>query len=162
MTAAKYARLSGRSYGISGISRLWLGEGHVLEVSSALAFERYRRWYLRDLQILFARRSGKRMAWNLVWGIVAGAMLGIAGGLLGLSSVGGESHQAELTLRGFAALSGAIGLAGAALMLVNTLLGATCTVYIQTPRGVTTLAAPTRQRAFEKLLARLGPHISSP
>jgi len=155
----KYVRLKGRSYGLSGIARLWLGEGHILEVSSAVAMERYRRWYLSDLQVLFARRSAKRLAWNVAWGSAAGLMLAIAGGLLGLSTVGDESPQSQIALQVFAGLSGAVGLASAVLMLVNTLLGATCTVYIQTARGVSVLAAPTRQRAFDALLAKLRVHL---
>jgi len=159
MKAPSYQRLSGRSFALSGVASLWIGEGHVLEVVSMMPIERYRRWYLRDVQALVARRSGKRTAWNLAWGIAAGLALALATALLGLAAA--QDGQAQIVMRVFAALSGGLALLGAVLVLVNTLFGPTCTVFIHTPQAVIELAAPTRQRGFQRLVAQLRPLLEA-
>jgi len=156
MRKPEYQQLSGRSYGLRGIGSLWLGDGHLLEVVAILPVERYRRWYLRDIQALVARRSWKRIAWNLVWGIASGIALSSAAGLIGLAAVE-EMGPGQVALYTFGALSGAIGVVSAVLVLVNTVLGPTCTVYLQTPRALVTLSAPTRERGFRRLVAQLRP-----
>ena len=160
-TARAYERLSRRSFGSSGIASLWLGDGHLLQVGSALAIERYRRWYLREVQALVVRRTRKRMLWNLVWGILGGLALAASGGFLGLATASANEREAHAILQVFAGLTGAIGALGVLLVLWNSLLGATCTVFVQTPAGLAPLAAPTRRRAADALLARLRPVIEA-
>ena len=159
MAESNYQRLTGRSYGLQGIGTLWLGDGYLLQVSSTLVSETYRRWYLVNVQELIARRSKKRMAWNIVWGIVGGGAFGVTAGFLGIAAATGAEREAQAVLRVFAGLSGILGVVGVLLMLINTALGPTCAVYIQTPHGLDPLGAPTRQRAFDRLLTQLRPQI---
>lgn len=159
MAESSYQRLTGRSYGLRGITSLWLGDGHLLQVASALVAESYRRWYLVEVQAIVARRSRKRMAWNLVWGILGGAAIGVSAGFLGLAAASGAEREAQIVLRILAGLSGGIAAAAALLMLINSSLGPTCAVFIQTPHGLDPLGAPTRERALNRLLARLRPQI---
>jgi hypothetical protein len=159
MGESKYQRLTGRSYGLQGISTLWLGDGYLLQVSSTLVSETYRRWYLVNAQAFIARRSKKRMAWNIVWGILGGGAFGVTAGFLGLAAATGAERETQTVLQVFAALSGIVGVAGALLMLINTALGPTCAVFIQTPHRLDPLGAPTRQRAFDRLLTQLRPQI---
>lgn len=161
MAESTYQRVTGRSYGLGGVTTLWLGEGHLLQVASMLVIETYRRWYLVEVQAIVARRSRKRMAWNLVWGIVGGAAIGISAGFLGLAVASAPEREAQMVLRVLAGLSALIGAVGALLMLINTALGPTCAVFIQTPHGLEPLGAPTRERAFDRLLARLRPQIEA-
>ena len=158
-SARAYERLSRRSFGSSGIATLWLGDGHLLQVGSALAIERYRRWYLREVQALVVRRTRKRMLWNFVWGILGGLALAASGGFLGLATASANERQAQIVLQVFAGIAGAFGTLGVVLMLWNSLLGATCTIFVQTADGLAPLAAPTRRRAADALLARLRPVI---
>ena len=159
MAESNYQRLTGRSYGLQGISTLWLGDGYLLQVSSTLVSETYRRWYLVNVQAFIARRSKKRMAWNIVWGILGGGAFGVAGGFLGLAATTGAEREAQAVLQMFAALGGILGVTGGLLMLINTALGPTCAVFIQTPHGLDPLGAPTRQRALDRLLTQLRPQI---
>ena len=159
MPESNYQRLTGRNYGRRGITSLWLGDGHVLQAASTLVAETYRRWYLVEIQAIVARRSRKRMIWNLVWGISGGAAIGMTAGFLGLAATTGPEREMHVVLQVFAVISGVIGAVAGLLMLINTALGATCDVFIQTPHGLDPVGAPTRQRAFNRLLEKLRPQI---
>lgn len=159
--ARVHQRLSGRSYGLSGVASLWLGADHIMQSSSWLMMERYRRWYLRDVQALIVRRTAKRLGWNVAWGAIGGVALVIVGGFLGLAAATKDDREQRIMLWVFAGMMGTFALAGALLLIVNSLLGPTCAVFLQTPTGVERLAAPTRQRAAERMLARLRPLIDA-
>jgi hypothetical protein len=159
--ARNYQRLTGRNYGGAGIATLWLGEGYLLQVGSMILAERYRRWYLREVQAIVMRRSSKRLAWNLVWGLLSGMALAATAGFSGLAVAGEMPREGRIFLWVFAGIAGAFGLVGMLLVLINSWLGPTCVVFVQTPDGVHPLAAPTRQRSADALIARLRPLIET-
>ena len=157
MAESNYQRLTGRTWAARH-HHSWLAMAPP-PAASTLVAETYRRWYLVEIQAIIARRSRKRMAWNLVWGILGGAAIGMTAGFLGLAAATGAEREMQVVLRVFAVVSGVIGVAAGLLMLINTALGATCDVFIQTPHGLDPVGAPTRQRAFNRFLAQLRPQI---
>jgi hypothetical protein len=156
-----YQRLDARAHGLGGISSLWLGDGHVLQVVAALGIETYRRWYLREIQAMIILRTSRRVIWNLIWGILGGLAFAAAGGFVGLAATSAKEHEAQVVFQVFAGLAGAVAALCAGAVVWNSLLGPTCTLFVQTPAGLVPLAAPVRRRAAERLLARLRPLIEA-
>jgi hypothetical protein len=159
-TRIPYQRLARSRFGMSGIGTLWLGPDHLLLVTNTFAVERYRRWFFREIQALTARRSARRLIWNVA---VGGGGLLIAIGALacfaGASQPGAAGDRDALQVFGwiFAVMAGACF----ALALVNTLLGPGCTIHVQTPFGVERLSVPNRLGAFRKILARIEPLLEA-
>jgi hypothetical protein len=154
----KYDRLTRSRYSLNGLGSLWLGKDHVLLVRNAFAVERYRRWYLRDIQALVIRRTSSRMVWNAILGVFALMLLSAAGasfyGSMTMTSTGMEDIG---VLFAMTAIFGVIGFGFVAIALMNTLMGPSCTVFIQTPHGLERLSTPSRVAGVEKLTARLQP-----
>jgi hypothetical protein len=149
-----YQRLSRSHFGLNGTASLWLGSDHLLQVSNQFGWEQYRRWFYRDIQALIARRNVTRLVWNLVVGL-GGLFIGF-GAILVLAapstSSGGRNGLIVL-----ASFLGVISVGFLAVALVNTLLGPSCTVYVQTPRGMEKLSAPGRLAVFERIVERVRP-----
>ena len=74
-----YRKLPGRGLGWAGISRVWLADDHILEVSSLLFTERYRRFILKDISAHIVRRTKVRLYWNLGYGIPGFGGAAVAG-----------------------------------------------------------------------------------
>ena len=79
--APKYRKLPGRAAGFGEASRLYLSGDHLLLVTATGFSESYRRFYLRDIQSITARRT---VAWEfgngafgfiLFWMIIGLALL---------------------------------------------------------------------------------------
>jgi hypothetical protein len=156
-----YQRLGSRARNLGGVFSLWLGDGHLLQVTATLGVEAYRRWYLNEIQAMIFRYTNKRTVWNLIWGILCGLSLAAVGGFIGLASASGNEREAQIALDVSAGIAGAFAAVCAGMLLWNSLMGPTCTVFLQTPTGLIPLAAPTRRRAAEALLARLRPLIEA-
>src|SRR6186997_2639909 len=130
---SEYRRVSRPHFGLNGTSSVWQGTDHLLQVSNAFGWERYRRWFYRDIQALIARRNATRLVWNLVVGL--GGLFVALGAVLVMATA--NSSPGDRT--GFIVLASILGIIAAgflAIALVNTLLGPTCAVYIQTPHGM--------------------------
>lgn len=150
----EYQKLASSRLGLAGIGSLWLGPDHLLLVSHTTAVERYRRWYLRDFQCLIARRNSARLIWNIVFG---GAAFFCGSGAAAcwfgaLQNPGSVDYNVLIV---FAIILGLPSLGAFILMLINSLLGPGCTVYLQTPSGLEKLSLPGRLGAFRKLVDRL-------
>ncbi len=156
-----YAKLPGPGVGWVGRARLWLAEDHVLEVNSTLFAERYHRYFLRDIRSVVAQRTKTGFYWNVA--LVILAALGLASGGAFYWVTKNKIVDGDVQITGFV-LSGMFAGLGLILLLalfINILLGPTCRFYIQTTAGSRLLAAPTRLRRAQRLLARLVPHIES-
>ena len=153
-----YQRLSRSRFGLNGFGSLWLGKDHVLLVNNTFAIERYRRWFLREIQAVIIRRNPVRLIWNCVLGVFAVLLLAAAGGCFYASSV---SRGAEdiMVLAVMATILGVFGFAFVVVVAVNTSMGPGCTAFIQTPSGLTRLSTPNRVAAVEKLISRLQPQL---
>jgi hypothetical protein len=157
---AQYSKLPARAIGWAGPARLWLGPDHLLQVTSTTINERYRRFYLRDIEALLIRRTKVRLILNIILGSGAGVS-GALGGMLWWLAATVEFDPAAVALRVFGTIGAATGGVFLLLLFVNTLLGATCACFIQTPGGLDRLAAPARIRSARKLLQRLSPIIEA-
>jgi hypothetical protein len=138
---------------------LWLGPDYLLQVSSGYIGERYLRWYLREIRGFVARTSAKRLGWNIVWGTLAAFSLG---GLALFSSLAADASVEAvrtifLTLAG---ISTAFIVVFGTMILVNSALGPTCSVFVQTATGLQPMLAITRERAFFSITAALEPKIT--
>lgn len=157
MADPTYQKLASARFGLAGIGSLWLGPDHLLQVRSSFGVERYRRWFFKDIQALITRRTATRLVWNLVIGLAGLAIgAGAVACMVGTSSSTGVDSQALMIIGG---ILGFIALGCFALVLVNTFLGPSCTILVQTPLGTEKLTIPTRLNAFLKISARLAPLI---
>jgi hypothetical protein len=80
-----YERLSRPHFGLNGTASLWLGSDHLIQVSNTFGWERYRRWFFRDIQAVIARRNSSRFIWNVVVG-VGGFFIGLGAAVLIITS----------------------------------------------------------------------------
>ncbi len=159
MADPTYQKLAAARFGLAGLGSLWLGPDHLLQVRSSFGVERYRRWFFKDIQSFVTRRTATRLVWNLVVGLAGLAIgAGAVACMVGTSSSTGVDAQALMIIGG---ILGFIALACFALVLVNTLLGPSCTIHVQTPLGTEKLTVPTRLNAFLKISARVAPLIEA-
>lgn len=61
-----YRRLPGLRRGIGSSASLWLGSDHILLVKSSWFRERYKRFYLRDIQAITVARCPRFFSWPLL------------------------------------------------------------------------------------------------
>ncbi len=174
----KYRPLPGRTWIPLHVARLWLASDHLLATRTTFGVERYRRFYFKDVEALVVQRTKHRAIWNAVFGGIGGAICG--GGIAFIALI-------QLTSRGKApfnfswkldrsSVSGGISFPNLdpvtkvfaviaafflLLMLINTLRGQTCALYIQTSSGLTRLDAAVRTRIARRLIARLAPEIEA-
>ena len=155
-----YTKLPGPGAGWSGRTRLWLAEDHVLEVNSTVFTERYHRFFLHDIRSVIAQRTKVGFYWNVALGILIAIGLALAGAFYwGGTKVADNDGRVALWV--FAGMLGGAALVLLVALVINALLGPTCRFYIQTTAGLRLIAAPTRLRRADRLLAKLVPHIES-
>ena len=155
-----YSKLPGPGLSWSGWTRLWLAGDHLLEMNWTIVTERYHRFFLHEIRGVIAQRTKTGAAWNVALGCLAGVGFAIAGALVwGGFKIPNEDGRVALWI--FAGMVGALALAISVLLVINALLGPTCRFYIQTAAGTRLVAAPTRMRRAQRLLAALVPHIES-
>lgn len=142
-----YRRLPGKKRGIGHWSTLWMGDDHLLSVSSNGYSESYTRFYFKDIKAVVARLTNRGRMWN----VILGMMLGVS--LLAFFSSFGDgttSWSVTMTILAFLLLVG---------LLVNTLRGPTCRCHILMPLGIHELPTLGRIRTVRKVLDRLRPLI---
>jgi len=141
-----YHRLPGRGAGFGETSRLYLADDHLLLVTATGFTENYRRFYLRDIQAITARKT------------VTGAVTnGIVGFILFWMVVGLLNASSWFELFVWSAVVGFFFV----LLLVNILLGPTCLCEIHTAVQSRRLGSVNRLRTARKLLARLRPVLEA-
>ena len=143
MNRSPYERLAGRGLTLGGPSRVWLGEDHVLLVLTRGYVESYRRFFFNDIQGIVVRQTHIGKIWNAVWGAAAAFFV-----LLALAL----NNAATVVLLSFAAPF-------AVALLVNLLLGSTCTFHIRTAVQTERLPAISRVRAARRFIGRIEPII---
>lgn len=157
--APAYRKLRGmRATGIMHRCRLWLGDDHLLAVSSSFGFERYRRFYFTDIRALVLRRTAVRLLWNLFFGAAAGLLLGGAAlCAIPAQKGGGEAYVFWV----WCVFLGGAGLVFLAGLVWNTALGPTCELHVQTIAGLEPADAPGRWEAALRLTRETGPLIAA-
>ena len=140
---ATYKKLPGQSRGVVGYSHLWLGEDHLLLVTSSGYSEDYRRFFFSDIQafILSKTRHGAVINW-------ASGGLAVLFGALGFAA----PDAGALALWIVALICGVtVG--------INAALGPTCSLQVQTAIARHPLSPLNRLRRARKVLARIRPLI---
>ncbi|MHA3773053.1 hypothetical protein ACXR0O_16085 [Verrucomicrobiota bacterium sgz303538] len=153
----KYRKLPGRGAGWFGVTRIWLGDDHLLSVNSTLGVESYQRFYFREIEALIIRRTKVRLIWNCIFGAVIGA--GIAFGAmqaLAFSSAAGADQTLQSVIFGFLGTPTILALV---FLIINTLRGQSCSVWIQTAGGTARLGTPVRIRPARRFVERIAPLI---
>lgn len=122
-------------------SSLWLGPDHLLSIESNRLTEEYKRFYFRDIQSLTIMKTSRREGWNAALGLLLLACVAwtLAGSTTGMV---------------FAVLMG-IGL------IVNNVLGMTCTVFLQTAVQVEELSSLCRVSRAHSAIDRIRPLIAA-
>lgn len=137
-------------FGIVGIiassrSSLWLGKDHLLCIDTTGYTETYKRFYYRDIQAFFIRKTP---SW-LVLALLLGAV-GIFFGLIAL--FGGDPIVAWI----FGSLAGVFWLG----VLLDLAFGPSSSCHLRTAVQTEELVSLTRVRAARKALRRLEPLIA--
>jgi hypothetical protein len=138
----RFRRRRGSFFEVAGAyCGLWLGSDHLLSISSNRFAEQYKRFYFRDIQAFTILRTTRRRIWNFVFALL---LL-----LFGASS----AYDDSLWLWAFGIVL--------FFLLLNNVLGPTCTVYIQTAVQTEELPSLSRVRRANDLLDRVRPLISA-
>lgn len=138
-----YKKLSRHRRNAAGYSRLWVGEDHVLLVTSSGYSEEYRRFFFSDIQALWVRRTNWSTGLNWAFGFCAALF-----GALGFTVPG----PGGIVLWSF----GGLCLIAA---LINVAMGPTCSVQVQTAIARHPLEPIKRVREARKVIAQLTPLI---
>ena len=127
--------------------RLWLGDDHLFQVESAGGYsETYKRFYFRDIQAIYLRKTNSWQTVNFVLGTVTGLFL--------LWTLSVKNIPGVVTL---GIITGVFGF----FLLLNLLHGSTCECHLQSAVHLEELPSLRRRRNAEKVLSRLKPLIDS-
>src|SRR5262245_25425018 len=135
--------------GLATRTSLWLGRDHLLSINSYRYTEQYKRFYFRDIQAITIRTTKRRRTWNLVLGLLLLLWSGI------ITSVFSTLDTVNIVL-----IASVYAIFGVPL-LVNNLLGPTCTAYIQTAVQLEELPSIDRTHRAQKVLNLIRPLIAA-
>jgi hypothetical protein len=146
-----YRKLPGRGSGVISIATLWESDTHLLLVTSWPSGETYRRFFYADIQALILRRTNQRFVINTVLGVIVVVASAPLVASMFVNSV-------EL---GWRVASGIVAGVCLFFILVNSLLGRTCNLHVQTPIQCERMPNVRRERQARKILARIQPLIEA-
>ena len=152
MAEQQYQRLTrsrSRSvFGIASVARssLWLGEDHVLRIDSTGYNEYYKRFYFRDIQAIFIRRTRNWIIWAAIFGGLTALFA-----LLAFTSAGVEA----------AAIFGSVAGIFLLALIFDLAAGPSCACHLRTAVQVEDLPSVNRMRRARKVLDRLRPLIAA-
>lgn len=138
-----YKKLSRYRRSAAGYSCLWLGDDHVLLVTSSGYSEEYRRFYFSDIQALTIQKTNGFAVVN--W-------------ILGGSAIFFAALIFTVPLAGAIVLGTFAGICALAVA-VHSVLGPTCAVQVRTAIAAHPLEPLGRLRQCQKAFARLVPLI---
>ena len=144
-TSAPYRRLPGRGSGLISIGTMWEGETHLLLVTSWPSGESYRRFFFADIQAIIVRRTRRRLVVNCV--------------LAALALLAAVPMLFTPPTPGFLVFLGIVAGVCGFFLLLNSLLGPTCALHLQTPIQCEQVPVVRRERHVRRFLARLQPRI---
>jgi hypothetical protein len=156
MPEKEYQRLtrarSRSAFGAVSVSRssLWLGKDHLLGIDSSGYTESYKRFYFRDIQAVTVVATKRRTVWN--GALLVPMVICLAGLANALFSLPRKEGAVIVTWVIFAAVF-------AVPLLINNLLGPTCTCYLRTAVQIEELPSLSRVRRARKVLDRVRPFI---
>jgi hypothetical protein len=137
------ARLRFTGFVAAHLTSLWLGKDHLLAIDSIRYVEEYKRFYFRDIQAITIRTTRRRSVWNFV------LMLLLLFWLAAFVSAFRNLDRAAGIIMAICVAILAVPL------LINNILGPTCTVYLRTAVQIEELPSLGRVRRTRKVLARI-------
>ena len=138
-----YRQLGSRRVTLIGNSALWLGSDHLLLISSSRLSERYRRFYLREIQSILLRQKRGFTTGRLV---IEGLLMAFA------------LAAAVIYWRSFPAFSiFAVALVAGFILMKSR--GPTCVCHISTDVDTVHIPSLYRVNSAERVLAELAPLI---
>lgn len=141
-TEKPYKRLPGKKKLFIGFDHtLWAGKDHLLHIYSQRVREEYKRYYYKDIQAVYLRKTPRLKIETAILGCVTAVFLGLA--LFGFG---------EILTYFLAALFGTV-------LMVNLWIGPTCDCHIQTFVRRDKLPSLYRIRTARKALDILTPLI---
>jgi hypothetical protein len=158
MPEKEYQRLtrarSRSAFAVAFISRssLWLGKDHLLCVDASGYTETYKRFYFRDIQVITLVATKRRTVWNGV--LVVPIVLCLAGLANSLFSMPRDESAAIITW----SIVSAVFIIP---LLLNNLMGPTCTGYLRTAVQIEELPSLNRLRRARRVLERLRPFVTA-
>jgi hypothetical protein len=151
-SAQDYQALPGRSVALAGYHRLYQGPDHLLLAANTGYSQNYRKFYFRDIQAIVVLQNQVRLVWNWIWGGLL--FCDLAGWLVVLAAV--SSVQT-----GWLIFSVVVTFLLALPLLINMLLGPTCTCYLQTAVQIEPLPCLRRLRTADRVLRQIQPLLES-
>lgn len=132
----------------------WLGDDHLLHIRATQFTEKYKRFYLEDIQAITISRTPSRRNTNLFLGAIA-ALSAAGAAILWFYA---QSEPGYLPVSGILAGNVAVWLI---LILGNTLLGPTCVCRLHTAVQIEEFPSLSRIRTARKAVGILRPLIES-
>jgi len=132
-------------------SSLWLGDDHLLSVDSTGYSETYKRFYFRDIQAIVITETNRRTIWNGV------LILPPVFALVGLMMSAFPLRQNV----GAAIAWSIIATIFLVPLLINNLLGSTCTSQLSTAVQIEKLPSLSRVRQTRKVLEKIRPLVTA-
>ena len=144
----------------TGRGKLWLGEDHLLEVSSLFVVESYRRFFFREIKAFTVRRTNARFIWAMVQGGV-GLLLTLVAAGFAWSGFKNSAVDMRPLLYGMAIIFAPLAVVCLVLFVFNLALGPSCRCHVLTATGWQALAAPARLAPAMQAQARIIPLIEA-
>jgi hypothetical protein len=158
MPEKEYQRLtrarSRTAFGAVSVSRscLWQGKDHLLRIDSSGYTESYKRFYFRDIQAVTIVATKRRVVLNGVLLVpLVICLVGLATNLFPLPK---GNAAASIAWAVFTVIF-------AVPLLINNMLGPTCTCYLRTAVQTEELSSLNRVRRARKVLDRIRPLITA-
>jgi len=152
--APVYQKVVGAGFSWKGHGSLWLAEDHLLEVTSIVVFEQYRRFFYEEARAFVVQRTNVRLIWGWLLGGAGAAFTLVAGICLWVGLANGTEDW-HVALYVPAVLFGMGALFFLTLLVINLSLGPSCRCHLLTSTGWKALSAPTRLGAAERAQARI-------
>jgi hypothetical protein len=156
-----YRKLGQPVYGLFRSTRLLVGSDHLLLLNSNFGFESYKRFYLHELEAITLRRTPRRFAWNIVHGALLTFFVYLAFAFGGFEdwSASGASWPASASGKARLLFFLLPAIFFLLCLVVNTLLGPTCSMHLQSGAGVEQLKMVKRLRRARKLRRYIQPLV---
>ncbi|MDR3401794.1 MAG: hypothetical protein P4L99_04770 [Chthoniobacter sp.] len=149
-----YQKIPGRGFSWKGHGGLWLAEDHLLEVTSVIVIEQYRRFFFQEVRAFVVQRTNVRLIWGWVLGGV-GAIFTLIAGISLWIALANRSEDWHNALYFPAVLFGLGSLFFLVLLIINLSLGPSCRCHLLTSTGWHALSAPTRLGPANRAQARI-------
>jgi hypothetical protein len=158
--APVYLKVRGRGFSWKGHGSLWLAEDHLLEATSVIVLESYRRFFFREIRAFVVQRTSLRTVWGWLFG-GGGIAFGVIAGLASWIGIANAKEDWHVAFFVPAVLFGAAAAILLSLCVINLSLGPSCCCHVLTSTGWHTLTAPKRMSKAMSVQAQVSSLIQA-